>query len=148
MVGRKNAVVLLVGLVLVAGGVAGCGSGSEPDPSPEPSTATRADLDGDFASVRVEGRTLPDESQLRILFAQDRLSANLGCNAISGGYRFAEGEIRTGVLMMTQMGCSDEFSKADQWLYRFLSDPLRAEVSGDELILSDGDVTVTLEPES
>ncbi|MCJ7710858.1 MAG: META domain-containing protein, partial [Chloroflexi bacterium] len=99
---------LAVSLVSILALAACSGAASTPSPLPEPSGDPGADLDGrTFLSTDISGRTLVAGSRVRMTFQAGSLSANAGCNAMSGGYEVVDGRLRTGPMATTEIGCEE-----------------------------------------
>src|SRR3954470_7514430 len=83
-------VTVLVGLLVTA-----CGGGSSSSAGDVPGSApTKADLDGSaFASTSVEGHDLVAGSTVRLTFEDGSLSANAGCNTMTGSYDVTDGRL-------------------------------------------------------
>ncbi len=89
-------------------------------------------------------RPLVDGSRLRLTFEDGRLSAQAGCNTMSGGYRTEDGRLVVEQLAMTQMGCPEELMEQDAWLADLLGGGPTVEADGDGLVLTSGSTVVTL----
>jgi len=128
---------LLASLVFGATLLAACSVAGAPSPS-APS------LDGrTFLSTAIDGATLVPDSQVRLSFTDGNLNANAGCNHLGGAYTIDGNRILTGQMSMTEMGCEEPLMRQDQWLGTFLSG-VTFSVEGDNLILTNGDVRLTL----
>ena len=128
----------LLPLAACADSGSGSGDGSAP--------ATAGDLNGrSFVSTEVTGHDLVADTQVRISFEDDRLSAAAGCNTLSAGYTIDEGALTLeGQPASTMMGCDDDLTTQDGWLASFLTDSPEAELDGDTLTLTGGEVTMTM----
>ena len=140
--------VLAVGLL-----VAACGSGSSSasdGSSPSGSAVTSADLDGNtFESTSVEGHDLVAGSSVRLTFEHGSMSANAGCNTMSGTYDVTDGRLTwTGHPMTTMMGCPADLMAQDTWLSDLLVQGADATLDGDDLTLVSGGVTLQLRRET
>lgn len=124
---------LVVGAILLAA----CSAAGAPSPS-APS------LDGrTFLSTGIVGANLVPNTQVRLAFADGHLNANAGCNHLGGIYTIDGDRIQTGQMSMTEMGCEEPLMRQDQWLAEFLSGVMYS-LEGDDLILANGDVRLTL----
>jgi heat shock protein HslJ len=141
-----RAAILLVTSVLVTA----CGGGSSSTTATGGGAPTPDDLDGTtYVSSSVEGHDLAEGTHLRLEFADGRMSANAGCNTMSGELAVRAGRLSwTGAPATTMMGCPQELMDQDQWLSRLLVDGVDATLDGRTLTLSDGDVTIRLEPKA
>jgi heat shock protein HslJ len=101
-----------------------------------------------FLSTRVTDggvdRPLAPGTQIRLSFRAADLSASAGCNIMSGTYRVADGILDTATGAMTAMGCDDARFKQDDWLAAFLGSKPTMQLSGNDLVLRSGEVSVTL----
>jgi len=138
--------VLAVGLLVTA-----CGGGSSSSAVDVPGSApTKADLDGSaFASTSVEGHDLVAGSTVRLTFEDGSLSANAGCNTMTGSYDVTDGRLAwTGEPRATLLGCPDDLAEQDTWLADLLQQGVDAHLDGDDLTLVSGDVTLDLQRET
>lgn len=118
---------------LLAACSGGAGGGTEP--SGAATGPTTADLEGrTFLSTGVEGHELVPDSQVRLTFTADGLSASGGCNTMGGAYTLADGRLTTDALAMTEMACDEPLMAQDTWLMGVLADA-RLDLAGDTLIL-------------
>jgi heat shock protein HslJ len=112
--------------------------------SPEPSGEPTAGLDGrTFLSTGITGHTLVAGSQVRLVFQGGSLSANAGCNSMSGGYEVVAGRLKVGPMATTEMACEEPLMAQDQWLAAFLPGA-GIVLDGDTLTLDKDGVTLTL----
>jgi len=76
---------------------------------------------------------------VRITFQGSNLSANAGCNTMSGGYSIVDGKlVASGGWATTEIGCSEALMAQDQWLSNFLSSGPRITLNGDSLVMISG----------
>jgi heat shock protein HslJ len=93
--------------------------------------------------VTVKGAPLSLVEGTRILlaFEEVRLSANAGCNTMSGGYTITAGQLLVGDLATTMMACAQPLMTQDQWLAAFLNKRPLIRLSGSDLTLeADGTI--------
>lgn len=128
--------VTLLLLLTSCGTVDGQG-GSEPELEGRTFLSTGVTEDG-------ADRPLVEGSQVRLSFESGRLSAQAGCNTMSGGYRTDGGRLVVEQLGMTQMGCPEDLMAQDTWLSGLLEDGPSVATDGDELVLTSGSTVVTL----
>lgn len=105
-------------------------------------------LDGAFISTEVTGYDLAPDSQLTLTFDGDNLSVNAGCNTMNSTYTLKDDVLTwTGVPMSTQMACDDALMAQDTWISGLLTKGVEttAEDEGATLVLTSGDVTITLD---
>jgi heat shock protein HslJ len=93
---------------------------------------------------RSEDRPLVPGTEIRIGFQDDQLTASAGCNTFGAAYRVEGGRLIVEGGSMTEMGCDDERSAQDEWLFAFLGSQPQITVSDDELTLSAGETVITL----
>jgi heat shock protein HslJ len=110
-------------------------------------------LDGrTFVSTSVvedgEDRPLVAGTEIRLSFTDGQIGAQAGCNIFGGPYRVEDGTLVVEGGAMTEMGCDEERSAQDEWLFALLGTRPRIELSQDELVLdADGTVIALLDRE-
>lgn len=98
-----------------------------------------------FVATQVTGHDLVPGSELRLTFDGDLLVVAAGCNSMRSSYTFAEGRLAwTGDPAATMMACDPELMAQDDWAAGLLTAGVEAEVTGDELVLTSGDVHINL----
>ncbi|HVQ87149.1 MAG TPA: META domain-containing protein [Actinomycetes bacterium] len=135
----------LVGLGTVALlALSGCGSTTQ---SADP--ASNSDVSGRTYvshSVDINGNptALVRSTNLQLSFTDDGISANAGCNSMSGRATIDDDTlVISGGLAMTEMGCESARMDQDQWFADLLTAKPTLSVDGDSLTLdSDGTVIV------
>lgn len=137
---------LLAAAALLAVTLTGCG---DEDPTTmaddEPAQLSLDDLSGRaFASVRVDGRQLVGDSQIRLGFDGDELQANAGCNHLFGTLALDGDTLRASNLGGTEMGCPDGLNDQDAWLSDFLSAGPEVLLDGETLTLTGDGVVIEL----
>jgi heat shock protein HslJ len=121
-----------------------CGSGSGAPGAPGTLGPSAQSLDGrTFLSTTVEGRTLVQGSTLRIAFSNGQVSANAGCNSMSGPYRIDGARLVVDELATTEMGCEPPLMDQDRWVADLL-DGATVALDGDTLTLTNGVIHVVL----
>lgn len=127
---------VLAGVAALALGA--CGNGATNDPGAGSSLAWD-DLSGrTFVTTDVtKGGTpyaLVKGSKVRLTFTDDGVSANAGCNTMSGKAHL-DGDVLVldGPLAMTEMGCDAPLMKQDTWLAAVLADSPDLTVDADAL---------------
>lgn len=98
-------------------------------------------------SVTVGGLAQPlvDGTRIRIAFDEDgMLAAHAGCNHFGAMYRIDGGVLGITGGAMTEMGCDPALSEQDAWLFAFLGSQPQVRLSGDELVLEEGETVITL----
>ena len=123
---------LIIVLILTA-----CGSGN-----------TDA-LDGrTFISTSVvdgsEDRPLVADTQIRLTFNDGQLGASAGCNTFGGSFRVENGTLIVQGGAMTEMGCDEERSAQDEWLFALLGSRPGLALADNELSITAGDTVITL----
>lgn len=110
---------------------------------------TSADLSGrTFLSTAVtsdgDARELVEGSRISLAFADGRLTAQAGCNTMSGDYRIEDEVLVVDALGMTRMGCPGDLAEQDIWLSDLLTSRPTLALHDDELVLTTPTETVTL----
>lgn len=84
-------------------------------------------------------------TQIRLGFGEDdMLAAHAGCNHFGARYRIDGGVLAITGGAMTEMGCEPALMEQDEWLFAFLGAQPLIRLSGDELVLEEGDTVITL----
>ena len=145
---RVSLSVCLATLVVLAACNSDDSSGGSASPTPSPPTPDQ--LNGHaFVSTDVSGYDLVADSQIRIAFEGGNLSANAGCNTMSGPYTIQDGELKIGAeLASTQMACQPDLMSQDTWLAAFLKAGPAITAEGSTLSLAAGDVVLTFQDEA
>ena len=91
-----------------------------------------------------QDRPLVDGTRIRIGFNDGQLSANAGCNIFGGSYRLEGDRLIVEGGSMTEMGCDEERSAQDEWLFGLLGSQPTLSRDGDELVLTADDTVITL----
>ncbi|WP_183097724.1 META domain-containing protein [Nocardioides pelophilus] len=108
-------------------------------------TLSLADLDGRvFASVRVDGHELVDDTRIRLGFKGEELSADAGCNHLFGTVAVDDDTLIASDMGGTEMGCPDGRNEQDAWVTEFLGSGPAAVLDGDTLTLTQGDVVIEM----
>jgi heat shock protein HslJ len=141
---------VLCGFVACLALFTGCGGDDDDNgnaaPPPAAPPATARDLsDRAFVATDVEGHDLVAGSKLTLVFPNPaQLSAQAGCNTMSGPFDIDGNVLAVGELQSTLMGCSAELQAQEDWLSGFLRSQPTASLHGDTLTLTGTDATVTL----
>ena len=145
---RVSMTVCLATLVTLAACNDNNSSGSSASPTPSPPTGDQ--LNGHaFVSTDVTGYDLVADSQIRLAFEGGNLSANAGCNTMSGAYTIQDGDLKLGAeLASTAMACQPDLMSQDTWLAAFLKAGPAITAEGSTLSLAAGDVVVSFEDEA
>jgi heat shock protein HslJ len=105
-----------------------------------------ADLDGKtFIATETEGHTIVEGSTVSIIFADGNLSVAAGCNTLNGEYTIEDGVLSTGELAATLMACDADLTAQQDWLNDLITSDPEVELDGDQLVLSSGSDSITLE---
>lgn len=130
----------LFGLLATSLALSGCGA-SPDTASPATPTAPAGLAGRTFLStgVTVDGEPMPlaQGTQLSITFDDERVSANAGCNTMSGDATVKDGAlVVSGGLAMTEMGCDPDRMDQDQWFADLLTSSPTVQLSGSSLTLT------------
>ncbi|MGY4099256.1 META domain-containing protein [Nocardia sp. R16R-3T] len=126
-------------LAMAAGLVVGCSDDGKNEAKPAGSLIGRT-----FVSTGVEGEQIPGGGPMTLTFADDKISANSGCNSADGSVDLADGILHVGTLASTLMACPDERSRADSWQDKVLTELPRWRLDDSTLTLTGQDITVIL----
>ncbi len=117
--------------------IAACGGGSA---TPGPTGQT---LDGrTFLSTKVDGPALVAGTTIRITFKDGSVSAQAGCNTMSGSYRIDGSKLAAAQLTTTEMGCAANLMAQDEWVAGLLTGATIA-LDGNTLTLALNGIRVT-----
>lgn len=109
-----------------------------------------ADLDGTaFVATGSQGYEIVAGSTISLSFADERISANAGCNTQNAGVEVVDGKLQlTSELASTMMGCEEPLMAQDQWVASFLEAAPAVILDGAALTLTVGDEVLELSAES
>ncbi|UGT43198.1 META domain-containing protein [Nocardia yamanashiensis] len=114
--------------------------------SDDDSSQSGSDLMGKtYLSTRVEGTPIPGGGPLTLTFRDDRLTANAGCNTMTGPVTLDGNTLKVGDLAATMMACPGDRAGADGWLDGLLRSAPDWKPNGADLTLKGNGVTVTLQ---
>jgi heat shock protein HslJ len=113
------------------------------------SAAAPAGLDGRaFLSTAVttngQPHTLVPGTQIRIGFADGRISISAGCNTMGGVYQVADGQLLVADLSMTEMGCDPDRHAQDAWVSAFIGGQPSLTLTGNTIQLASPGASITL----
>jgi heat shock protein HslJ len=91
-----------------------------------------------------EDRDLVPGSTITMTFTADSMSANAGCNTLSGPASVDDGELVVAELAATLMACEDPLAEQDTWLSSFLTSRPTIERQDDDLWLAHDDTVIHL----
>jgi heat shock protein HslJ len=91
-----------------------------------------------------EDRELVPGSRISMDFTEDSVSANAGCNTLSGPASVDDGELVVAELAATLMACEDPLAEQDTWLSSFLTSRPTIERQDDDLWLAHDDTVIHL----
>lgn len=117
------------------GGLTACGSTptdvhSQPElPSPSTYVVTGVTQNG-------TPRALVKDTQIRLRFADGRLTLTAGCNTMSGGYTLDGTLLRVSSLASTEMGCAPALMRQDSWLAGLFAKPVQLTTGADAAVIS------------
>lgn len=151
---RWTILAMVVAVACLAIALAACSSGrggAAEAELPGHRDATADDLDGNtFVSASVDGHDLVDDTVVTLTFTADTVSANAGCNTMSGGFTIDDGTLTVAPDMaQTAMACPEDLTAQDAWLAQFLQsgpdatfadDVLTLKRDGDEIVLGNGEM--------
>ena len=95
-----------------------------------------------FVSDSVSGHDLVEGSQVQLVFEDDRLAVNGGCNTMSAAYTYDGRLVWDGPAISTQMACDQALMDQDQWLNSVFEAGVETSSDGADLVLTSGDVTM------
>jgi heat shock protein HslJ len=134
--------VAAVGAVVLLGGA--CGGSQAGDTSKGGSDLQAALRDRSFVSESVEGWVLVPGTEVRIAFRRSELSANAGCNHLSGSFAIDGDTLTMHGISTTEMGCDPPRHEQDAWLGAFLSARPVLVLTEPRLVMTTSDARMTL----
>jgi heat shock protein HslJ len=138
--GRRPALGVVVGLLMI--GAAACGD----DSSAPRDTSPQADPSGTtYALANAYGVDVPESSALLLAFGTDAtVQVSGGCNTMSGPYEIANGTLVVQSLGGTEMACEPELMKFDREIAAFIGGSPSITLVGDVMTLARESVTLSL----
>ncbi|MBY4129754.1 META domain-containing protein [Rhodococcus fascians] len=95
--------------------------------------------DKTYSSIGAPDSYVPvDGTTIRLEFADDRISAEAGCNRLFGTVDTSQGKITTDSLGSTRMACPQALMDQDAWLTSFLSSTPRWSRDDGTMTLDNG----------
>lgn len=126
-------------LVAAAGLAAGCGgdSGDEASATSTPSMESLAQFEWVASKVADPDFQQVDDSAITLTFAEDAITAQAGCNTLSGAASI-EGSnlVVPDQLASTMKACEQALTEQDQWLAAFLTSSPKIEWDGEDFWLT------------
>ena len=98
-----------------------------------------------YLSTAVTGHTLADGTVISLRFGGGELTANAGCNTMSGTYRTSGGRLTSGGMRIDKpIPCPSSVSEETSWLAGFLGSRPSWRMDGHRLVLVSGPATIEL----
>ncbi len=145
--GALLTVALAVALAVAPTACAGTDPAADSDPADPPRAAVDGDLAGRvFVSTSLAGPAAPlvPATQVRLEVGTATITAQAGCNTLSGNAGTSHGRLQVDRLGGTEMGCDPARMRQDSWLAGFLTADPTYRLEGDRLVLSGDRGTLTL----
>lgn len=126
-------------VLCLAFGLAACGSGGNSDGDNVPDAS---ELDGHYISTSFEAEGVGKDQQFTLIFDATTtpdtpgLSAGAGCNSMNGTFEIKDGDLVTGNLISTMIGCPPDQAKAEEWLAKLLAEKPSISLDDGKLRLS------------
>jgi heat shock protein HslJ len=132
----KNSIKTIMVILLLGILVAGC--------------STTQTLNGtSWRLTRLSGQAVLTETEVTLIFAEDSLGGNDGCNSYGGSYTSESNTINIGEdIVSTMMYCNDQIQTQTNAFYQSLRDAATFKIAGGKLSLEDMKGTVLAEFES
>jgi len=130
-------------LLLTAAALAACGGGSAAEADP----AVLFGKEFTVTTMAIGGQTLEPVagSTIVVTTLEDSISANAGCNTLSGEAAYSPTQITVDTLAMTMMACEQALMDQDSMLAVFLEGDPSWKLDGQTLTLSVGSDSITLQ---
>lgn len=98
-----------------------------------------------FVTETASGHSLVEGSTITLTFEDEQVSANAGCNTLTGAATWENDELLVeGPMAMTMMACEPDLMEQDEWLSTFLTSQPAVSVDGTNLTLGDNADGLTL----
>jgi heat shock protein HslJ len=125
--------------------LSGCGDGGgrrDPGAAVDPGAGPRTYV---VTSVTEHGRPrhLVPGTEIRIRFADGRVTLTAGCNTMSAGYQLEDSRLTLDTLATTEMGCDQARTDQDRWLAGLFDQPVQL-VTGDEPTIVAGSTVLAM----
>ncbi|GAA0932335.1 META domain-containing protein [Virgisporangium aurantiacum] len=139
---------MIVVPMLLLAGLTGCAAGG--GAAGEPAAPAPLPVGRTFVSTGVtsggQPKALVDGTTIRLTIGTGNVIAvQAGCNTVSGRVRLDGSTlVATDDLAMTAIGCPANLSEQDSWLYGFFRGRPSWQLTGNDLVLTGGDLTLTL----
>jgi heat shock protein HslJ len=135
--------------VAFAFAVAGCGGDDDDTATGDGSSGAADQLAGrtfQSSAVTEDGqpRPLADGTQIRLRFDDGRVSADAGCNTMTGTVEITDDRLVIDEMGMTAMGCEPPLGDQDEWLQGVLFGDPGYTLDGAELRLESGTTVIEL----
>ncbi len=147
---RRVTLPLIAVLALLALAAAGCGdtTARSGDDAARPGAgssdtgdAVTGPLDGAYVATDVSGRSLVEGTRIRLILKGGQLSADAGCNQMSGQASVTDDRLVVTGLGMTEMGCEPGRMEQDGWVADLLTSGPRIATGPDGFTLTGDGVT-------
>lgn len=128
---------LAVGYLLVATiSIAACDEYSlGPGDGPPPVPATVELLDGRVyaaSNAYVWGKNLAESTEIQLAFEGSEITVSAGCRSAASRLQVSDGLFRASNLEFSGDTCSNELTRQEIWLQKFLEGPIHAELHSEE----------------
>ncbi len=87
----------------------------------------------------------PPRTAPHLAYADGRVSISTGCNSGSAEVEVTDDTITFGPMALTRMACEGDVMEFETAVVQMLDGPLEYTLESDDLTLSDGESTLTLE---
>lgn len=123
--------------------LAGCGDGG----GGEGGSGEPLDLEGkSFTATEVNGWDPVSGTTIELAFEDGRVSGRAGCNTVTGGATWTEGQlVLEGPMASTMMACDSGLEDQDQWLIELLESEPPLSLDGGILVVGTDANGMTME---
>jgi heat shock protein HslJ len=128
-------------ILVVAVGCGGTSNSAQPGTRTPPKVGV---VGHTYLSTAVSGHTLVRGTRITLTFDDKTLSANAGCNSLSGSYRVDGDRLVADQLGGTDMGCDPPRHAQDEWVAQLLQSKPVLAGGADTITLRSGTTTLTL----
>ncbi|WP_162907030.1 META domain-containing protein [Allorhizocola rhizosphaerae] len=126
--------------------IAGCATATEQAPSITGQASVGQIPAGAYEVVDIVGVNQPavNGAQIKLTFGPETLTADTGCNTLTGRTRLDGDRLTVSDLRTTDLPCAEPFVSVQQWLAAFFEDQATVAFDKSQLTLATAQTTIRL----